>query len=91
MEIQVKALEMGMGVMVKAVKEIKASINKLEEKVYKTQNEEVQEITKTQKKLEEMIATNSDAIQSIDSEMSKFKYDKAKVTTDNDTDNVVNI
>ena len=38
-----------------------------------------------------MIATNSDAIQSIDSEMSKFKYDKAKVTTDNDTDNVVNI
>ena len=82
LELQVKALEKGMGVMVKAFKEIKASMNKLEEKVDKTLNAEIQEIIKTQKNVEEMIAANSDAIQCIDSEISKFNNDKAKAASD---------
>ena len=82
LELQVKAIEKGMGVMVKAFKEIKASMNKLEEKVDKTLNAEIQEIIKTQKNVEEMIAANSDAIQCIDSEISKFQNDKAKAASD---------
>ena len=82
LELQVKALEKGMGVMVKAFKEIKASMNKLEEKVDKTQNTEIQEIIKTQKNVEELIAANSDAIKCIDSEISKFKKEKANAASD---------
>ena len=70
-----------MGILVKAFKEIKASMNKLEEKVYKTQNAEIQEIIKTQKNVEQMIAANADALKSVDSEISKFQNDKAKATT----------
>ena len=68
--------------MVKVVKEIKASVNKLEEKVDKNQNAEIQEIIKTQKNLDELIVANSAAIKSIDSEISKFHNDKAKADSD---------
>ena len=50
----------------KAVKEIKSSVVKLEEKVDKTHNDEIQEIINAQKNLEEVIALNSDAINRID-------------------------
>ena len=82
LELQVKALGKGMGVMVKALKEIKASMNKLQEKVDKTQNAEITEIIRTQKNVEELIAANYDAIKSLDSEISKFQNDKAKADSD---------
>ena len=41
LEMQVRSLERGMGTIVKAFKELKDSVKALEEKVDKTQNEEV--------------------------------------------------
>eukprot|EP00091_Calanus_sinicus_P000545 TRINITY_DN10477_c0_g1_i1.p1 TRINITY_DN10477_c0_g1~~TRINITY_DN10477_c0_g1_i1.p1 ORF type:complete len:130 (+),score=38.96 TRINITY_DN10477_c0_g1_i1:110-499(+) len=86
LELQVKALEKGMGAMVKAFKEIKASMNRLEEKVDKTKNAEIQEILKTQKNVEEMIAANANAIKCIDSEISKFEKDKVKAASEERVD-----
>ena len=86
LELQVKALEKGMGVMVKALKEIKASMTKLEEKVDKTKNAEILEIINTQKNVEEMISANSDAIEIIDNEISKFQDDKVKADSDKHDD-----
>ena len=44
MELQIKGLEKNMGTIVKALKDIKAGLTALEEKVNKSQNEEIQHI-----------------------------------------------
>ena len=84
--MQIKGLEKSMVTIVKAVKEIKASMNKLEEKVNKSQNEEIQEIIKAQKNLDKVIAANNDAIKRIDSEILKIKSDEAKADSDKHKD-----
>ena len=50
--------------------------------IQELRNAEILEIINTQKNVEEMIAANSDAIQCIDSEISKFQNDKAKAASD---------
>ena len=62
----------------KAVKEIKASVVKLEEKVDKTHNDEIQEIINAQKNLEDVIALNSEPIKRIDNEILRMQNDKAE-------------
>ena len=87
LESQVKNLEKGMGTIVKAFKDLKATVKALEEKVQKdvkaleekvegAQNHEVREIIKSQKMLEELISANSNNIKSIDQEIKKLQSEK---------------
>ena len=73
MELRIKGLEKSMGTMVKAFKELKAGMDALEKKVNKNQEEEIQELIKTQKVLNDMAVTNSEAIKRIDSEIEKHQ------------------
>ena len=50
----------------------------LEEKVEKDWNEEVQEIMRNQKVLQDVISANSDAIKKIDNEIAKLQDDSRK-------------
>ena len=77
LELQVKGLEKSMVTIVKAVKEIKATVDKLEEKVNKNQRDEIKEIMEAQKNLEEIIAATTEAIKRIDNEILRFQNDKA--------------
>ena len=79
LELQMKGLKKSMVTLVKAVKETKATLGKLEEKVNKSQSDEIQEIMKAQKNLEEIIAANNNAIERIDAKIVRFKNDKAEV------------
>ena len=85
MELQIKGLEKNMGTIVKALKDIKASLTALEEKVNKSQNEEIQHLVESQKRLEEVIIENSTAIKRIDEEILKFEIDKAKAAIKSDS------
>ena len=62
LELKINSLEKSMAMIVKAVKEIKAGMDKLEKRVNDKQNDEIQELLKAQKSLEEVIAANSDEI-----------------------------
>ena len=78
LELHVKSLEKSMVTILKAVKEIKSSVVKLEEKVDKTHNDEIQEIINAQKNLEDVIALNSEAIKRKDKEILRMQNDKAE-------------
>ena len=82
LELQMKGLEKSMVTIVKAVKEIKGTVGKLEEKVNQNQSDEIQEIMKAQKSLEEIIAANTNAIKRIDNEILRFKNDRAEADAD---------
>ena len=58
LDSQIKALERGMGTLVKAFKELKSNVTSLEDKVDKTLNEVVIEIKRNQKMLEDFIKGN---------------------------------
>ena len=73
LEIQVRSLERGMGTIVKAFKELKDSVKALEDKVDKTQNQEVKEIMENQKMLEDLLKANSEAIRKIDSDIIRIQ------------------
>ena len=77
-EFQVKNLEKGMGTIVKAFKDLKASVKALEDKIDNAQNEEVREILRNQKVLQDIISANSDAIKRIDIEIAKHKDNSQK-------------
>ena len=55
MEVQIKDQEKTMLTIVRAMKDLKASVKALEEKGNKSQNEDIPEIVKSQKILEEII------------------------------------
>ena len=78
LELQIKGLEKSMVTLVKAFKEIKATVGKLEEKVNKNQSNEIQEIMKAQQNLEIIIAANTEAIKRIDNEILRFQNDEAE-------------
>ena len=78
LELQIKGLEKNMGTIVKALKDLKASFTALEEKVHKSQNEEIQHLVESQNILEQVIVENSKAIKRIDDETLKFEIDEAK-------------
>ena len=73
MELRIKGLEKSMGTMVKAFKELKAGMEALKEKVNKNQEEEIQELIKTQEMLNDMAVTNCEAIKRIDIEIEKHQ------------------
>ena len=68
---------------------MKARMVKLEEKVNDKHNDEIQEIIKSQKSLEEIIAANSEEIKRIDTEIMMFQNDKAVADSDKKEDNKV--
>ena len=76
--MQVKDLEKTLVTIVKAFKDLKASVKALEEKSTKSHDEEIQELFNRQKTLEAVIEANSDAIKRIDVEILNIKNDKAK-------------
>ena len=88
-EVQIKDLEKTMGTIVRALKELKASVKVLEEKENRSQSDEIQEIVKSQKTLEEIITTNAIAIKRIDEEIKKFQTNKEKIESSKDETNKV--
>jgi hypothetical protein len=58
---------------VKAFKELKDSVKALEDKVDKTQNQEVKEIMENQKMLEDLLKAKSEAIRKIDSDIIRIQ------------------
>ena len=77
--MQIKGLEKSF---VKAVKDIKADINKLE------QNKKIPEIIIAQTNLEEIISANSDGIKRIDSKILRIKIDEAKADSEKQEDEI---
>ena len=88
-EVQIKDLEKTMGTIVRALKELKASVKVLEEKENRSQSDEIQEIVKSQKTLEEIITTNAIAIKRIDEEIKKCQTNKEKIESSKDETNKV--
>ena len=84
LELQVRALEKNMGLIVKAFKEFKVSMDALEKKVDKHQEEEIQELIKTQKMLNDIVVSNSEAIKSIDSEIKMLEAAKVESKKEED-------
>ena len=67
--------------MLKAIKDLRASVTVLEENANIKQTKEIQHLLERQKKLEEVILDNSTAIKRIDDEIVRLKNDKAKAAS----------
>ena len=67
LEDEVKTLQKHMGLIMKTVKDLKGTVEALAKKT--KENEEIKEMIKTQKVIEEALAANSDAIKRIDKEI----------------------
>ena len=86
---RVKALEKSMSTIVKVLKEIKVEMKHLEEKANKDQdlilkeNEEIQKILDAQKVIEEILASNQEAIKKIDKEMKELAEKNVDSTATN--------
>ena len=66
LELQVQTLEKGMGTLVRAFKELKASVRALEDKMENKYNEEIKEIKENQEMLGNLLEANSKAIKKVD-------------------------
>ena len=66
LEVQVQTLEKGMGTLVRAFKELKASVKALEDKMENKYNEEIKEIKENQEMLGNLLEANSEAIKKVD-------------------------
>jgi hypothetical protein len=80
LEIQVKTLEKGMGTLVKAFKNLKASVQALEDKVDNKHNEEIKGIRENQKMLEDLLKANSESIKKIDNEILEMKNENGNAS-----------
>ena len=67
LEDEVKTLQKHMGLMMRTLKDLKCTVEVLEKKT--KENEEIKEIIKTQKVVEEVLVDNSNAIRRIDREI----------------------
>jgi hypothetical protein len=76
LEQQVKALQRQMGGIAKLVKDLKSSVDNLEKKRQMTENKEIQEIIDTQKVIDEIIVSNSDAIKRMEREIKEISTKK---------------
>ena len=76
-EMQIRALERSFASIVKVVKEMKASMDKLEKRVEETQMEKIEEIIKAQKNVDELLVANSKELKRIDGEILGLQTDKA--------------
>lgn len=89
LELQVKELGKSMVTIVKALKDLKASVKALEDKTPKSHDEDIKELVDSQKILQQIIEANSDAIKRIDAEIVNFKNDKSKADSSEIDDNKV--
>ena len=64
--MQVKELEKSLVTIVKAFKDLKSSVNALEEKSNKSHEEDIKELMNRQETLDEIIKANSEAFKRID-------------------------
>ena len=79
--LQVKSLEKNMVTVVKAIKDLKATVNALEAKSSKSENKEIQEIRENQKILDKAIKDNAEAIDKITDEIHNLQNDNSKANT----------
>ena len=89
LEDQVKALQRQFGGIVKLVKDLKGTVEALQEKSVPTEAEEIKEILDAQRIIDEIIVANSDAIRRIDREIKELTEQKMPTKGQNDGDNVV--
>ena len=86
LEDRVKALERYMVTVAKAISDVKAGLKVLVEKGNNKKNEELKEILDSQKIIDEIIVSNTDAIKRFDKEIKLIESDKPKmVIVDRDT------
>ena len=86
LELQVKGLEKNMAAIIKAFKGFKVSMDALEKKVNKHQEEEIKELIKTQKMLNDIVVSNSEAIKQIDIEIKRLENEREAVKVDSKKD-----
>ena len=72
---EVKTLQKHMGLMMRTVKDLKCTVEALEKKT--KENDEIKEIIKTQKVIEEVLVANSNAIKRIDREIVEITSKKS--------------
>ena len=75
-EVKVTELKKDMVAVVKAVRDLNTSVNKLEENAKMDQYDEVQEIIKSQEMIDRIIVANSDSIKRLDREIAKLEREK---------------
>ena len=80
LEDEVKTLQKHMGLILKTVKDLKCTVEALDKRT--KENEEIKEIIKTQKVIEEVLVANSDAIKRIDREIVEINSKKARPVVD---------
>ena len=78
--LKVASLEKSMGTVVKALKQLGASVKLLEEKLVPNHEEEIREIKKNQECLDSILAENADALKRIDIEIQTFNQTKPNNT-----------
>ena len=78
LEQQMKALKRQMGGIAKLAKELKTTVENIEQKsqVKKSENDEIQEIIDTQKVIDEIIVANSDCIRRMEKEIKAMTVNK---------------
>ena len=84
LENQVKTLQRQFGGMAKLVKDLKCTVESLEQKVSQRENHEIQEIIDTQQVLDEIIVAFSDALRRIEKEMQEIASKKIGDKVPND-------
>ena len=78
LEFQLKSLEKGMGTLVKAFMDLKADVKALEDKVDNKLNDEIKDIRKNQKWLEDLMKANSDALKEVQNELIGLQKENKK-------------
>ena len=73
---EVKTLQKHMGAIMRTVKDLKATVEALGEKMLTKENEEIKEIMEAQRVVEEVIVANSDALKRIDRDMLRIRDTK---------------
>ena len=78
LERRIKTIEKHMGTLVKAFKEIKSNLKAVEEKSDDPVSSEIKEILKSQRVIDEVIVTNSDAIKRLDKDIIQIHSKKER-------------
>ena len=79
---EVKTLKKHFGGIIATVKALKETVERLERKISKEENDEIKELIETQRVIEEVIVANGDAIKRIDKEIENINKE-AKLTKTN--------
>ena len=79
---EVKTLKKHFGGIIATVKALKETVERLEKKMSKDENNEIKDIMETQRVIEEVIVANGDAIKRIDREIKKISKEASKDISD---------